>query len=196
MSLEQELTQIEKGNVAPLYLIHGNEKFLIERVRQVFLDSVLTPEEKQFNFGKFDMETTPIDRAVEEALSAPFFGEKRLVFVENSLFLTAERTKAEIEHDLKWLEEYVERPSPDSVMVLFAPYEKLDQRKKIVKNLKKNAKVLSTMALSEKETRNYVEEILQRESYHMTPEAINLLLQLTGSHLSTTLKELKKLMLY
>jgi len=196
MSLESELNQIKKGKLSSVYLVHGNEKFLNEKVKETFLDSVLNDEEKEFNFGRFDMEFISVDAAVEEALSAPFFGDRRLIFIEHAFFLTAEKPKSDLEHDIKWLEEYVEHPSPDTVMVIFAPYEKLDQRKTVVKKLKKQAHVLSTSALSEKETRQYIKQVIARESYTMDGDALNLLLQLTGSHLSTVLKELDKLMLF
>src|SRR5699024_2759515 len=68
--------------------------------------------------------------------------------------------------------------------------------KTVVKKLKKQAHVLSTSALSEKETRQYIKQVIARESYTMDGDALNLLLQLTGSHLSTVLKELDKLMLF
>ena len=196
MSIDTELDQIKKGNVQPIYLVHGTEKFLNEKVRKTFETSILDPEEQEFNFGRFDMDTSPVDQAIEEALSAPFFGDKRLIFVDNAYFLTAKKPKDDIEHDLNWLEEYVSNPSPDSVMVIFAPYEKMDQRKKIVKTIKKHTKSLTTSALSEKETRQYLNQVIHENDYHVDGDALNLLLQLTGSHLSTGLKELNKLMLY
>ena len=196
MSLESELNKIKKGEFAPLYLVHGTEKHLNEQTKEVFLSSILTSEEKEFNYARFDMETVSVDKALEEALSAPFFGDRKLVFADNALFLTGEKPKTEVMHDLKWLEEYCESPSPETVLVIFAPYEKLDQRKTVVKKLKKAAFILETSALNEQKTRLYLEERIKNQAYQIDHTALNLLLQLTGSNLTASLKELDKLMLF
>ncbi|KPC98543.1 DNA polymerase III subunit delta [Geobacillus sp. BCO2] len=49
--------------------------------------------------------------------------------MKNPYFFTAEKDK-EVEHDLAKLENYLRAPAPFSIVVFFAPYEKLDERKK------------------------------------------------------------------
>ena len=63
-----------------------------------------------------------------------------------------------------------------SVMVFFAPYEKLDQRKKIVKQLKKVAVLLDASELSERDVRQYIKDYLRSQQYGIQEEALNTLL--------------------
>lgn len=196
MRIQQELDQIKKGHVEPVYLVLGTEEYLNKKVRDVFLTSILHAEETEFNFVSFDMENTLVDQALEEALSAPFFGDKKVIFVENAYFLTSEKGKLNLEHDLKWLEEYIQNPNPDTTMVLFAPYPKLDQRKGIVKRVKKHAKELSTASFSEQDTIAYVKNVCQQAGYTIETDALSLLLQLKGAQLSPLLNELEKVMIY
>ena len=81
-----------------------------------------------------------------------------------------------------------------SVMVFFAPYEKLDQRKKIVKQLKKVAVLLDASELSERDVRQYIKDYLRSQQYGIQEEALNTLLIKTQYSLTTCMKELDKLM--
>lgn len=196
MAIQQELEKIKKGQIAPVYLVHGTETYLNEKVKAVFLTSILQSEETEFNFVSFDMENVLVDQAIEEALSAPFFGDKKVLFLENTYFLTSERGKNDLEHDLKWLEEYLQNPNPETTMVLFAPYEKLDQRKGIVKKVLKQTTKISTSSFNEKEIIQYVKNMCVESGYIIEHDALSLLIKLKGAHLSDVLNELNKLMLY
>ncbi|MBD5071942.1 DNA polymerase III subunit delta, partial [Xanthomonas citri pv. citri] len=81
-------------------------------------------------------EEDPLDQAIADAETFPFMGERRLVIVKNPYFLTGEKKKEKIEHNVSALESYIQSPAPYTVFVLLAPYEKLDERKKLTKALK------------------------------------------------------------
>ena len=46
---------------------------------------------------------------------------------------------------------YLKEPAPYSVLVISAPYEKLDERKKITKELKRKAEIIEAKKLNEHE---------------------------------------------
>ena len=131
--------QIKQREIAPIYLLYGTEAFLINETKQLLLNQVLDEEEKDFNFTAYDLEETPIETALEDAETFPFLGEKKVIFLHNPKFLTAEKTKEKIDHNIAVLERYLKEPAPYTVLVISAPYEKLDERKKITKELKKNS---------------------------------------------------------
>lgn len=196
VNLVSELTKIKNGTIATVYIVLGTESYLASVARKTLLDTLLKEEELELNYGAYDMEEVSIGTALEDAESIPFFGERRVVFVDRPVFLTGEKTKSKIEHDLKWLENYLTRPSESTTLVLFAPYEKLDERKKITKLLKKTATVLEVNALSEKEMRKYIKDTISNEGYRYSPEAFELFIQLTDAKLSVAMGELPKLFLY
>lgn len=196
MGIGEELTAIRKGNLAPVYLVLGTEEYLMNLTRDAFITGALGGMKDEFNFGRFDMETLSVASALEEAESFPFFGERRLVMVDNPYFLTSEKPKNVPEQDLDWLLSYVKQPADFTVFVIFAPYEKLDQRKKISKVLKKEAKLIDVQPMDEKRTKQYVKEFLAAEEVAIKSEAFELLFQLTGGSLSKTMNELEKLILY
>lgn len=196
MSIGSDLAAIRQGKVSPVNLVLGTEEYLMGLIREAFIAGVLGGAKDEFNYGRFDMESVSISSALEEAESFPFFGDQRLVFVDNPYFLTGEKSKNVPDQDINWLLSYLKEPAEFTVFVLFAPYEKLDQRKKISKALKKSANVINVQPMNEKETKRYIKEFLSAENYTIKSEAFELLFQLTGGSLSKIMNELGKLLLY
>ncbi|MDQ0216805.1 DNA polymerase-3 subunit delta [Oikeobacillus pervagus] len=190
---------IENKKFSNIYLLFGKESFFIKETKRKLLENVLTEEEMDFNFSSYDLEETPIELTLEDAETLPFLGERRLVFLHNPIFLTAEKSKdkaEKMEHHLKKLEKYLEEPAPFSVIVFIAPYEKLDERKKLTKLLKKKATVLEAKKLNEQELKKWIVEIAKRNEIEMSNEAIEQLLILAGTDLLQLTNEVEKLSLY
>lgn len=196
MNFVSELAKIKNGTIAHVYIVLGTESYLASVARKTLLDSSLSAEELELNYGAYDMEEVSIGTALEDAESIPFFGDRRLVFVDRPVFLTGDKTKLKVEHDVKWLESYLTHPSESTTLVFFAPYEKLDERKKITKLLKKTATLIEVNALSEKDMRKYIKDTIANEGYRYSPEAFELFIQLTDAKLSVAMGELPKLFIY
>ena len=188
--------ELKKKKFSPLYLLYGREDFLINTTKDLLINESLQEDEKEFNLSVYDMEETPIDVAIEDSQTIPFFGERKIVLVHNPYFLTAEKGKEKVEHNLKALQEYIENPVPYTIFVIIAPYEKLDERKKLTKSLKKNAVVLEAKELNEKEIKQWIQEQVQENGHQMTPGGTDLLFQLIGPNLTIIHNELEKLFLY
>jgi len=190
------LKKINERDFSQLYLLYGNEHFLINEVKQKLMTNVLTAEETEFNLSTYDMEETPVELAIEDAETYPFMGEKKLVIVHNPIFLTGAKQKEKVEHDLKRLESYLLDPAPYTVMVFSGDYEKLDERKKITKLLKKNAEVLEAKRLNEGQLKAWINNRAAMYSTKIEEAAVDTMLHLAGSDLMVLNEELMKLSLY
>jgi len=188
--------KISKKQIDPVYLLYGTEAFLINETKQLLIDHVLDEEEKDFNLSVYDLEETPIEAALEDAETFPFMGEKRLVILQNPVFLTSEKAKGKVEHNLAKLEEYLSQPAPYSIVVFSAPYEKLDERKKVTKELKRKASVVEAKKLTEQELVVWVKERARLNNVEIEKDAIELLLSLAGTNLFMLTSEIDKLALY
>ncbi|TMU85604.1 DNA polymerase III subunit delta [Bacillus sp. BHET2] len=188
--------KIEKSQFASIYLVYGNESFIINETKQRIVTSAITEEEMDFNFSSYDLEETPVEVAIEDAETFPFMGERRVVIIQNPVFLTAEKTKEKVEHNIKRFEQYIQSPAPYTIMVITANYEKLDERKKITKSLKKLAEVVEAKKLNENELKSWVRERAASNSVQIDEDAIELLLTLAGTNLMMLTQELDKLSLY
>ena len=195
MEFEKQLDRIKNGQVNLVYLVQGKEPYLQELARKVFLETIVAPEDQDLNVGRFNMEEVYIQTAIQDAESVPFFGERRLVLVDNPSFFTGEKEKKSMDHQLERLQAYLENPMDSSVMVFFAPYDKLDQRKKIVKQLKKVAVLLDASELTERDVKQYIQDSLRNHQYSIQEEALETLLVKTQYSLTNSMKELDKLMI-
>lgn len=196
MDLQKALTAIKRGEVAPIYLVLGKERYLADLFRQTIYTRVLADEEAAFNFSTFDLKETSISTVLAEAESVPFFGDYRLIFIENPYFLTGEKYSGGSEQNIDALLDYLAAPLKFSILVFLAPYEKLDERKKVVKQLKKAALLVDVAPMKEREVQKYVEQYIQNAGYKISAQALTLLLDLCEMELSRLMSELSKLFLY
>ncbi len=195
MNTQTALQAIRSQELQPLYLVLGTEKYLQDQIRDAFLKR-LAVEDDDLNFAQFDMERDPLDSVLAEAESAPFFGDQRLIFVERPYFFTAEKKANAPEHDMDAFLTYLKQPNETSVVVFFADYEKLDERKKITKQLKKASELIDVHPLKEPEVRRYVQQTMENDGLKMDRQTIDLFLQLTDLDLSKTMQELEKLKIF
>jgi DNA polymerase-3 subunit delta len=194
MSLQSEIQKINQKKIAPVYVVHGTEDYLMELFKNA-LSKNLLEDEDEMNKMTFDMEETPLSAGMEEAETIPFFGDNRLVFVEKPYFLTAEKKTGGPDHDVDELIHYLEDPVETTVLV-FLVKGNLDGKRKVVKALKKSAVMVDVNPMKEGEVRQYVGNYLKGEKVEITPEAFDLLLDLTNFELGRAMNEVQKLLLF
>ncbi len=188
--------QIKKKQISPLYLLFGTETFFINETKQLLIKYALDEDESDFNLSTYDLEETPIEVVLEDAETLPFLGERRLIILHNPVFLTAEKTKEKVEHNLSKLEEYLKHPSPFSVLVFIASYEKLDERKKLTKELKKSAVTFESKKLSQPELKKWIQERASLHRVQITDGAADRMIELVGANLFMLTSEMDKMSLY
>lgn len=192
-NIQKEIANIRTGDFASLYLVLGEEKYFIERIRESIIEHALDEESIDLNFASFDMEEFSISEALFEASSFPFFGDRKVIFIQNPYFLTGQRVKGGPDHSLDELMDYLENPAEFSIVVFFAPYEKLDRRKKVTKILEKSATVIDVSSPYPNEATQYIKEIVKEKGYHFSDEAFNLFTERTDGNLTQMMHELDKL---
>lgn len=193
----KEWTAIKQKKFAPVYLVYGDEPFLIKETKQLLLSNSILENEMDFNLSSHDLDDgSTIEQAMEDAETFPFMGERRLVFVHNPLFLTSEKKKEKTDQNLHSLESYLVSPAPYTILVFIAPYEKLDERKKITKLLKKHSTVLEAKKLKEHDIRTWVKQRVSQAGVQIDDGAVSRVVELAGTNLFLLAGEIDKLALY
>lgn len=196
MNFQKEISKIKKGTLAPLYVFLGTERFFVEQARRTWQHDVLPVAEQALNINSFNMLEQPIQWAIEEAHAVGFFGDRKIVLVENPYFLTGERDKQAVAHDLDALVRYIQQPMPQTSMVFFATYEQLDKRKKLVKLLMERAVFVDTHPLKEQELAGYLTHMVDHAGYAMDRDTMAYFLERVDYQLAVGVSELNKLFLY
>ncbi|MGN1400336.1 MAG: DNA polymerase III subunit delta [Bacillus sp. (in: firmicutes)] len=188
--------QLEKKQFSPVYLLLGTETYLIKETIQKLVENGLSEEETEFNISHFDMEETPLQFALEEAETFPFMGERKLIIIHNPIFLTAEKPKEKVDHNVQALLDYLENPSPFSIVIFDAPYEKLDERKKVTKQLKRTATLLEAKKLKDQELMSWVADQAALYGVEFDQDALPQFIATAGENLMLLANEVQKLALY
>lgn len=156
----------------------------------------LTDGADDFNYSVFDLEQVPVETLIQEAETLPFMGDKRLIVGQNAWFLTGSKGKTEVHHDLDALTAYAESPLDSSVVALTVQHNKLDERKKLVKQLKKNGTAVNFAPLAPSELRAWIKRKVSQYGASIQPEAVEKLIQQVGNDLQLIHQECAKLATY
>jgi DNA polymerase-3 subunit delta len=78
------LSFLERPRLQPLYVIHGDQDFLRRLVLQAIRRVVLGPDDDGFSFAVHAGDKATFAAVMDELQTVPFFGERRLIVVENA----------------------------------------------------------------------------------------------------------------
>lgn len=196
MDLKAAVKQIRAGEVSPLYLCYGTEKYRIKEFVSMLENELIEEDQRAFAVAHYDLAETPVEVVVEEAETAPFLVERKLVIVRDSSLFTAGKESTKVEHRVEKLLEYIGNPADYSVLVFVAYAEKLDERKKVVKSFKAAAPVIQFAPMGENELANWITKQFQKSSVSIGPDGVEMLLKRAGTSLGTLSAEIEKLSLF
>lgn len=194
MSYIDVLKQVKKNQLSSVYLMYGSESYFMHDLRKEITKRAAEPEEE--NVLVYDLEEVPIQEVIADAETYPFFSNKNVIIAMNPVFLEAKAEKLPFEHDLTILEKYIQQPADYTILMLVAPYEKIDERKKISKQLKKHATVAVCNPIKEEATIEWIHSLASSFGIMIEDEAIEVIEAETATDLKLLESELWKLALY
>jgi DNA polymerase III subunit delta len=193
MTYTEAVKQIKKQNIPEVILLYGTENYFIQKIKDLLVKHVLSEEE---NVSTYDLTETSIQEVVADVETYPFFGERKLIIGTNATFLKAKPDKLTFEHKLEVLEQYLEMPVDYSVLVLIAPFEKIDERKKISKILKKKGLVAECNPVKEYELKNWILNLAKQLNIQIVEDAYEVFENELSTDLNIMERELEKIALY
>lgn len=188
------IEEIEKigGNMNNLYLIYGDEEYLIKKELTNIIDNSDAIED---NIIRYNLDDTNVRDVLEEASMISMFDSKKVIICERCNFLTGDNKK-EVNHDIDSLIRYINNPFEDVYLIFIVRNSKLDERKKIVKELKKCSKVIECKVLESHNLNNYIYEYFKSNSYIIDMSLVRLIVDKVKYDLSNIINECDKLMNY
>jgi DNA polymerase-3 subunit delta len=178
------VSDIKNRNIKPVYFLMGEEPYYIDKISEYIENNVLAEEEKGFNQMVLYGRDVTISDIVDNAKRFPMMAEYQVVIIKEAqdLIKTIEN-----------LAEYVENPSPTTILVLCYKYKTLDKRKKLYKTLQKNGVVFESKKLYENQVTEWIKKILSKKNLKIELKSILMLVEFLGTDLSKISNELTKL---
>lgn len=175
---------IRNGQLGNLYLLYGEEAYLRRQYRDK-LKAALVPQEDAMNCSVYSGKDINANEVVDLAGTMPFFAERRVVIVENSgWFKSGNDQIAALVKSL-----------PDTTCMIFVEAE-VDKRGKLFKAVTANGCAALCEMQDEATLRKWVMGLLKKENKSITPDALNLLLDKTGTNMENIRREVEKLVCY
>ncbi|MDE2887107.1 MAG: DNA polymerase III subunit delta [Gemmatimonadota bacterium] len=178
--------QIERGEFAPLYLLHGSEIVTREESLNALVDAAVDPASSAFNLDIFHGEDMDAADAVSRATAFPMMAARRVV-----VFKRVDRLR---DADARTLLPLVDNPVETTVLVFTA--DKLDGRKKLSAALRKNAVSVEFRIPYDNELPRWIRGRAAALNKRIEPEAAHMLHLGVGPNPGELVSELEKLAIY
>ncbi len=202
MDYKDLISDVKARKFKPLYLLHGEESYYIDKVAEYMEENILTPEQKDFNFHVFYGKDAQPQQIMDACQRFPMFSDLNLIIVREAQMMKAKGTgNEEIDGEivqktvsgLELLEPYTANPARTSILVICYKDGKYDARKKVFRHFKEKGIVFESKPLKENELPVFIEAWLKRKKVAAEGKAINILIEYLGNDLSKITNELEKL---
>lgn len=140
--------QIKNKRLPALIFFTGTEDFLTEQFSNL-LENSIDENFRAWDFVRTDVNDTGIKEVLADVSTLSFNASRRIVIVENPLFLTAKNSLEKSEENL--LLKYLNNPEGENSLIINAVNFSLDKRKKTVKSLIKTAENVDFKPLDERQ---------------------------------------------
>lgn len=177
-------------------LNYGAVNALIEKKSDEIINEYLNGERDEFNYVKYDLYEASISSAIEEALTLPFLSDKKVVHIKNAYLFTGEKVTNNINQNIDQLMGFLEQYDGETLVVFDVFNEKLDERKKLVKTVKKNARLNKIDQMTEQEIKQWIKSYLNEQYKDIKEDALVEFIELTGIQFNIIKAELDKLILF
>jgi DNA polymerase-3 subunit delta len=186
----------EGERIAPLYVVYGTDEYRIEQWQHDLQQRWIV------QYGgvgsavhRYDVDVVPMSSVLEQLHTSSFFATQKLMFLKRANFLTTLKHRVQ-EKEVEQLMKYIDHPDPQTVLVFIAHVAKLDERKKIVKFVKRQAVECVMTPWTGHPLRQWMRTLAAEEGVKIDAEAIETLLQCTGEHSAIIAQEIRKMATY
>ena len=170
-----------------IYILYGTINYLINKeVNKIIKENNID----EINITKYDLTNTYLNDIINDASSMSLFDDKKIIIVNNSYIFTG-TTKKALEQDTTILENYLNNINDNTILIFIVNNDKLDERKKITKLIKKIGIV--------KEFNNIDNISLVKElfnDYNISTDNIKYLLERVGDDTTLLATEIDKIKIY
>lgn len=176
-----------------IYLVYGEQELLVNKmIDKIAKDTLKDIDE--FNYIVLDAYKNDASYVINELESFCFSSDKKVVSLTNSYFLTNNNTQGPYESEL--IEKYLENETQDTTFIISVSATKLDEKRTLVKSLRKVAKVVEVDGVNKKDLPKIVKQMFTKRNVEITDDALHELLSRVDIDMYQISNEVDKLSTY
>ncbi len=177
------------------YIVFGSQQLMVKKqVKKCISDYF--KDDTNYEVLHFDSSKITEDELLSECEQFSLCGDKKVIVVENSNFLTAERDASKFAYTDS-LVKYLKNENPSTILIFSVIYsKKLDSRNKIYKIIDESGKIIICKDLTEKEWPQQVALFFRKKNLSISDEAIDEICRRCSGDFGVFINESNKLTLY
>ena len=185
MSFEQINKDIKSKKFHPVYLMMGDEPYHIDELTNLFLETVIPEEEKDFNQTVLYGADTDIGSVITLARSFPMMSDRQLIVIKEAQGLKK----------IEDLEIYLRNPLASTVLVINYKNGTLDKRKKLYAQAEKQGVVFESKKIPDYKMPAFITSHVSTKGLGIDQKSAQMLTDFLGNDLSKVVNEIDKLLL-
>lgn len=178
--------RIQSEDWAPAFFLHGEESFLKDKAVQKLRKSFLVHGEDDFSYRSFHFPDSDVDQVVDELGTLPFFGQRKLLLLQDIEGLKDKEAQRLIDALPKQF---------DGTVAVFVS-TKIDRRKNVFKFLLEKTASYEFKPVFENQVGGWIRSMALEKGKDIHSEAIMTLHRRVGSQLGELDHEIEKLVTY
>jgi len=194
-TLDKILKDISSGKTVPVYLLFGEEEYLVKEAFKKLVDSLVPEEYRSLNLEIFKGEKLDLEAVITGLSSYPFFASHKVVAILDQEFPSS--ANPNLDAFLQCLEKNI----PLQNHLIIATAKPVDQRTILFKKIKEIGEILEfesgrTEALKYSSLLNKVNERLKKEGKKISQEVFEKLIEQAGFDVRQIFSEIEKLLIF
>lgn len=186
VTYEGIMWELTEGKYYPVYYLHGEESYYIDKIADYIAEHVLQPEERDFNQTIMFGSDVSASQIADTCRRYPMMAERQVVIVKEAQ--NVKNTEA--------LEKYMKQPLKSTVLVMCHKNGKIDGRKReYVKAIQQAGILFESAKLRERDLPAFIEKYLGKNSVSIDSKSTQLIADAIGADLSRLTSELDKVMI-
>lgn len=185
ITFEDIMRRIEQRQYAPVYILMGDESYYIDQIADAIANSVLKPEEQDFNQTILFGADVTAAQVVDIAKGYPMMSSHRVVIVKE-----AQNVKS-----LDALEKYLVNPMSTTILVWCHKNGLIDKRKKVVAKAESVGIVFESKKKRDYELNTFINKYLKDKHVQIDAKSSDMIVEHVGADLSRLVSELDKIIL-
>ncbi|MDE6556974.1 MAG: DNA polymerase III subunit delta, partial [Duncaniella sp.] len=185
LTFPQLRRQLIAGDIAPVYLIHGEEAYFTDELVKMF-EAMVPEEDRDFNLYTFYGAESDADTVMDVCRQYPMMADRQVVIVKEAQAMRADQVNR--------LHHYASNPLPTTLLVI-AFRGALAKGKDLIAAVKKNGVVFESKKISERNLLPAISDLIKEKGLNVDPKSLQMLRDYIGSDLSKLYNEIDKLAL-
>ncbi len=176
-------SDIESRAFSPIYLFMGEEAYFIDQLTDLLSSSVLTEDEKDFNYLVFYGVDANVENIISSARRFPMMSEYQLIIIKEAQEL----------NNFELLEVYAKNPIKSTILVINYKHKNVDGRKSVYKAIQKNGVIFESKKIYDYQVPAFIKNHFRSRKINIDEKSAQILSDFVGNDLNKLMQELQKL---